>query len=309
MSNITEIQLKKIRTSSRLLVRKLGFLNKTLADTDYSASAVHAIIEVGANENITAKDLAETLLLEKSTISRLIKKLIHEDVIEEVKSKDDARKKILKLTKKGQTTLNGINDYAKNKVEKALEPLNSFSRYTVQKGLEIYSEALNNQYDNKLIIQNGYTPGLVGGVAALHGTLYENIVNFGSTFEAKVASGIAEFMPRISNPKNNIWYVKEDNQILASITIDGEDLGNNIAHLRWFIVDTSLQSKGIGSLLLSKALNFCDQNKFSEVHLWTFKGLNAARKLYERNGFILTEEYPDDHWGAEVLEQKFIRKN
>lgn len=310
MSAISKVQLSKIRVSSRKLVRELGFLNKTLADTDYSPSAVHAIIEIGVNDNITAKDLTDTLLLEKSTISRLIKKLINEGVVTEIKSKDDARQKILQLTEKGQITLNNINDFAISKVETALTPLDAISRTTIQQGLEIYSNALNNKQADpkKIAIQIGYTPGLIGGVAGLHGTLYETIVNFGSTFEAKVAGGLAEFMTRLKNPGNNIWYVKENDKIVASITIDGEDLGQNIAHLRWFIVDGSMQSAGIGTLLLEKALNFCDLKGFSEVHLWTFKGLKAARKLYERNGFILTEEYPDDHWGAEVLEQKFIRK-
>jgi hypothetical protein len=36
------------------------------------------------------------------------------------------------------------------------------------------------------------------------------------------------------------------------------------------------------------------------VHLWTFKGLEAARKLYERNKFELVHE----EWGH-VTVQKF----
>ncbi len=52
---------------------------------------------------------------------------------------------------------------------------------------------------------------------------------------------------------------------------------------------------------------FCDKRSTGEVHLWTFKGLDAARWLYESNGFSLAEEYVGDQWGSEVLEQRFVR--
>ena len=52
---------------------------------------------------------------------------------------------------------------------------------------------------------------------------------------------------------------------------------------------------------------FCDRRSFRETHPWTFKGLDAARTLYERHGFELTDEFFGDQWGREVLEQKFVR--
>ncbi len=310
MKPVSENQLNQIREASRNLVRTLGFLNNTLADTGYSASAVHAIIEIGGAGCITARELSDILGLEKSTVSRLIQQLIKDNEIRESRSDEDARKKNLNLTKKGQSTLAKIDSFAKGTVENALLPLNPFSRETIRKGLKTYSDALNGKYDKDeaVVIHDGYIPGLIGDVSSLHATLYEKIVNFGPTFEIKVASGLAEFIARIDNPENNIWYVKQDDKIKASITIDGEDLGDNHAHLRWFIVDSSLQSSGIGSLLLRKALEFCDVHKFDEVHLWTFKGLDAARTLYERNGFVIADEYPNDHWGTQVMEQKFVRR-
>ena len=37
-----------IRAASRQMVRELGFLQTTLAATDYPPSAVHTLIEIGA---------------------------------------------------------------------------------------------------------------------------------------------------------------------------------------------------------------------------------------------------------------------
>jgi predicted GNAT family N-acyltransferase len=41
---------------------------------------------------------------------------------------------------------------------------------------------------------------------------------------------------------------------MGSVAIDGEDLGNNKAHLRWFIMDDKVRGKGLGGQLLTQAL-------------------------------------------------------
>lgn len=64
-----------IRAASRSLVREFGLMNRTVAGTDLSASAVHAIIEIGKAGGLSSRDLCGKLLLEKSTVSRLVKPL------------------------------------------------------------------------------------------------------------------------------------------------------------------------------------------------------------------------------------------
>jgi GNAT superfamily N-acetyltransferase len=95
---------------------------------------------------------------------------------------------------------------------------------------------------------------------------------------------------------------------VGSLAIDGEDLGNDEAHLRWFILDDGCRGGGIGRHLLTEALDFCDRQNFSAIQLWTFKGLEAARRLYESLGFELTHEEQGNQWGTAVTEQQFTRK-
>jgi len=38
------------------------------------------------------------------------------------------------------------------------------------------------------------------------------------------------------------------------------------------------------------------------------KGLDAARHLYEREGFLLAEEYAGAQWGVSLMEQRFVRE-
>ncbi|MEM7429700.1 MAG: bifunctional helix-turn-helix transcriptional regulator/GNAT family N-acetyltransferase [Pseudomonadota bacterium] len=305
-----------IRRSSRDLVRELGLLEPTAAGTDLSISAVHAILEIGAAGSLTARQISERLLLEKSTVSRMLKSLVHRGDLEERASPRDARAKEIRLSPQGRKTLAAITGHANARVQEALASLTEARKRTVREGLSCYSAALkearcaggNTHATESDMLQTGYVPGLIGSITRLHGEYYSRTVGFGAAFEIAVAGGLMEFTPRLGSPDNQIWHVREHGEIAGSIAIDGEDLDDGVAHLRWYFLSGSLRGTGTGRALLEAALGFCDERGFRETHLWTFKGLDAARRLYERNGFSLADEYVGSQWGKEMMEQKFVRK-
>lgn len=304
-----------IRASSRRMVRELGFLHTTLAATDYQASAVHALLEIGNRKAMTAAQLGEVLGLEKSSVSRMVRKLIDAGELQEKTSSDDGRAKLLSLTAKGRKTCTAIQTYARRQVSAALDHLPPEQRSIVSQGLSHYAHALEAQRQGtppssgtQTHIEQGYRPGVIGRIAEMHAHFYSRHTGFGQFFESKVASGIAEFTGRLTNPCNRLWIALQGERIVGSIAIDGEDLGSNIAHLRWFIIDDGVRGGGVGRRLMNEAMTFCDTQGFHETQLWTFKGLDAARKLYDDFGFTLAEEWIGDQWGSEVMEQMFVRK-
>ena len=306
--------IEDIRAASRKLVREFGFLEKPIAGTDLSGSGVHAIIEIGLTPGLTAKELGARLKLEKSTISRLLKSLETRCEIVQTQSKTDGRAFQLHLTPKGKETWIAINRFGDNQARTALANITGVDTATIANALTSYAQALGSDVSNaapdetQFPVVEGYQTGMIGDISALHARTHGPIVGMGPAFESVVSQAMAGFMPRIDRPMNNSWSVLENEAVIGTITIDGEDLGNNIAHLRWFILSERLRGKGLGKVLLNKALAHCDRLGFDEIHLWTLKGLDAARALYEKNGFDLAEEYLGDQWGREVMEQKFIRK-
>ncbi|MDB5656415.1 MAG: MarR family transcriptional regulator [Tardiphaga sp.] len=138
----SDLQIAEIRDASRRLVRELGFMRNTLAGTDLPPSAVHALIVIGARGSLTAAELSEVLLLEKSSISRMLRKLIETGELAEKASDHDARAKLMSLTRKGRATLAGINRFAQNQVASALAHLDPAARRIVQQGLASYAGAL-----------------------------------------------------------------------------------------------------------------------------------------------------------------------
>src|SRR5580698_5580502 len=86
-----ETTILELRDFSRRLVRELGFMRTTLADSDLAPSAVHAIIEIGAAPGISAKDLGNILRLDKSNTSRQVARLEASGLVTRTVADEDAR--------------------------------------------------------------------------------------------------------------------------------------------------------------------------------------------------------------------------
>ncbi|MBX2859622.1 MAG: GNAT family N-acetyltransferase [Vampirovibrio sp.] len=153
----------------------------------------------------------------------------------------------------------------------------------------------------------GYRPGDIGHITALHGKYYAEHWGLGPVFEAEVAVELAEFvLTLVENPNNRLWVAEMEGEILGSIAIAQMPDNPEIARVRWVILSPNAQGKGLGRQLVNTALDFCRTQPYQTVTLWTFKGLTAARRLYDEAGFELVESYEDTHWGKPFLYQKFM---
>lgn len=152
---------------------------------------------------------------------------------------------------------------------------------------------------------HGYYPGVVGKITELHGVYYYENWNFDVTFETQVGRELAEFVARFDEKRDGLWVATQNGEFAGSIAIDGIEAARDGARLRWFIVDPQFQGTGIGRKLIALAIDFCAQQGFPSVYLWTFKGLERARRLYESVGFQLYGESRVIQWGQTIMEQKY----
>lgn len=310
-ADLTDAEVDAIRSHSRAIVRSLGFLGRGLAGSRLSPSAVHAIGALGRGEASHAAGLVQLLGLEKSTISRLLAGLKAGGLVRAEGGGEDPRIQSLGLTPLGRAEFERIEAFARTQVHQALTPLAEGARAAVAEGLATYAQALRPEsiapLAGAVTLGAGYLPGLLGRVVEMHASYYSRHYGFGHVFEARVAAGMAEFLGRIDHPANQTFHARLEGRIVGAVTIDGEDLGQGRAHLRWFILDDAARGRGLGQKLLGLAMAHVDKGDFAETRLWTFKGLDAGRHLYERAGFALVAEAPGSQWGREVIEQVFVR--
>jgi GNAT superfamily N-acetyltransferase len=150
----------------------------------------------------------------------------------------------------------------------------------------------------------GYAPGSIGRIVEMHGTYYARNWRLGPVFEAQVARELGELMERFDAGRDGIWIARDGDEVTGCIAIDGSRAPET-ARLRFFLVGDDRRSAGLGERLIRAALGFCRDAGFHQVYLTTFAGLDAARKLYERHGFVLADQRPDRSWGVEVQAQRF----
>ncbi|MBF9267471.1 MarR family winged helix-turn-helix transcriptional regulator, partial [Paracidovorax cattleyae] len=135
--------VEEIRAASRSMVRALGFMGGDFAGTDLSPSAVHALIEIGQDGGqLTARDLGERLRLEKSSVSRMLRKLVASGDVRETAGAQDGRVKQLALTARGRQRMAGIHAFARAQVVGALEHLGPGEDRAVLEGVRLYAAAL-----------------------------------------------------------------------------------------------------------------------------------------------------------------------
>ena len=154
----------------------------------------------------------------------------------------------------------------------------------------------------------GWSAGLIGWVVRQHGLYYAKHWQLGVQFEALVAQGLGELMLRYDPMSDCLISLSAHGQPIASLTIDGSHatVDQDGARIRFVIIDENWQSQGLGSVLMAQAMLFIEEKRFPKAYLTTFKGLDAARKLYERFNFKLVAENLDSHWGVPLFEQKYI---
>ncbi len=88
----------------------------------------------------------------------------------------------------------------------------------------------------------------------------------------------------------NFWVAVETEQVIGTIALI--DMGNGQAALRKMFVhkESRGKEKGIGQLLLDTLIGWCKQKGINEVYLGTVEQLHAAKRFYERNGFVKVEK-------------------
>jgi len=148
-----------------------------------------------------------------------------------------------------------------------------------------------------------YRPGGLGKVVEMQGNYYGTEWGFGVAFEADVATDLAAFLTHFDPSQGGFWLAWFEGEIVGSLTIDGHGETENRAHLRWFIVDPQIVGRGVGAQLMDAAMAFCRGCGYDAVWLTTFAGLDAARKLYDRHGFVETGTFKNDTWDRPVTMQ------
>lgn len=135
-------QVKLFRENTRRLEMNLGNINKSdCCCCGISDTQCFILVEIGRKPDISVKELAGILRLDKSGISRMVEELVQKEFVERKPSKEDRRYVVLNLTAKGSERFNQIENNMNIKFKSILDRIPEEKRNQVIEALELYNVA------------------------------------------------------------------------------------------------------------------------------------------------------------------------
>ncbi|MGK9184381.1 helix-turn-helix domain-containing GNAT family N-acetyltransferase [Priestia filamentosa] len=289
------------RQFNRFYTKILGLLNQEIYDSPFSLTETRVLFEINSKNKCTAKLLQEELALDRGYVSRILKRFDEQDMIYKEKSEEDGRTYFIHLTEKAKNIYYDLEDKANEQVRFFLRNLDRDKQQTLIKSMNTIEEILSQQMnlkESEIYINEHYKPEdkkelIIEKQRAFYTDKYRFDKAFldylYKTFDAEV---------------EKVWIAENGGEFAGSIGLVKEN--EKTAMLRWFIVEDSTRGKGVGTRLIQALLDYCNEQQYERVILWTVSSLPAARRLYKKFGFEITETKEEQVlWGQKLIEERW----
>jgi GNAT superfamily N-acetyltransferase len=152
-------------------------------------------------------------------------------------------------------------------------------------------------------MDHAFRPGDLGRLIEIHGLQNFKDYGFDEKHEAYCARIAVDFILDRDPKRSRAWLARKDGKVVGSVFICERE--SNAAQLRLLFVDDSARGVGLGRWLVQDAVHYCREAGFGSIFLWTVRGLDRARSVYESLGFRITEEVEQEDWGRKSLEVRY----
>ena len=278
-------QIEPIRQAARQLVRELHLLDGRHCIEGFSFSECHLITELERLGRATASQIAELLVLEKSTVSRLVTGLLDKGIVEANEDSTDRRRRWLSLTADGRKGATRVHDYARRQVESALQYVPDNEVSNLVDGMARYAGALRyarlaDGYEIRLIREedNPDVARIIRDVMTEFGAVGEGY----SIEDPEVDDMHGAYAP----PRARFWVIENKGEILGCggfAPLEGGDA--DTCELRKMYFRPQLRGLGLGTRLLNLCLREASAKGFRLCYLETLGSMEAATSLYAKHGF------------------------
>jgi len=278
-------EIAPIRDASRQIVRELHLLDGKLCIGGFTFSECHLLTELESLGQATASELGERLVLDKSTMSRLVNGVLQKGLVASNRDPADARRRLLSLTSKGRKGVRQIHSYSNQQVDGALDYVAPGERQQVVSGLGRYARALRysrlgREFRIRAIREsdNPAVARVIRQVMTEYGA-----VGCGFSINDAEVDAMYEAYPA---PGSAFFVVERQKKILGCGGMgplkDGEP---GVCELRKMYFMPELRGIGLGTRLLGIILSAARKAGYTLCYLETLEGMHQARQLYARHGF------------------------
>jgi DNA-binding MarR family transcriptional regulator/GNAT superfamily N-acetyltransferase len=295
-------RIETVRRFNRFYTRRIGALRHGLLGSPFSLAEARVLYELMHRDGPTAAELGRDLGVDAGYLSRLVRGLERNALVGRTRSTTDGRRSHLALTAKGRRAFATLNSRSNAEVAALLGGLSEAEQRGLVSALETAEAVLEGRPEARVpYLLRTHEPGDIGWVIGQHGALYAREYGWDGTFEALVAEIAARFVRNFDPKRERCWIAERDGRNVGSIFLVRKT--GTTAQLRLLIVAPEARGLGIGKRLVSECERFARQAGYRKIVLWTNRGLDAARHIYEAAGYRLVREEPHHSFGRDLVGQ------
>jgi DNA-binding MarR family transcriptional regulator/GNAT superfamily N-acetyltransferase len=289
-------RIAAVRRFNRFYTQRIGVLRDNWHP--FSLTEARVLYELTRQDEASASDLIAQLGIDAGYLSRVLRRFKHQGLIRKEASPSDRRRILLSLTAKGRKAFAPLEARSNEQVGAMLATLAPDVQQEMLGAMRSIENVLNGRRDRNYMLRPPRR-GDLGWVIARHATFYLENYGWREPFEAMCAQIVADFGNKNDPQRERCWIAERHGQTVGSIFLVKET--DDVARIRLLLVDPSAQGLGIGPALVDACVAFARQAGYRRITLWTHSVLAAARQIYQRNGFTLTESKQHNSWGVDVV--------
>jgi DNA-binding MarR family transcriptional regulator/GNAT superfamily N-acetyltransferase len=291
-----------VRSFNRFYTRQIGVLQEGLLESPFSLTQVRVLYELAKRGEAAAAEEGRDHGLDAGDLSRLVRGFEERGLLERLPSEEDGRRSRPRLTRRGRSTFRTLDARSDRDVGALLSRLDPPRRARLLAAMDVVRRELGDAPEPAVpYVLRTHRPGDMGWVVYRHGVLYSQEYGWDERFEGLVAGIVARFVAAFDPRRERCWIAEREGEPVGSVFLVTKS--RTVAQLRLLLVEPSARGLGIGRRLVEECVRFARQARYRKVMLWTNRGLDAARHVYERAGFVLVEEEPHDDFGEGLIGQ------
>ncbi|HLH39383.1 MAG TPA: helix-turn-helix domain-containing GNAT family N-acetyltransferase [Bryobacteraceae bacterium] len=291
----------QVRAFNRFYTKHIGLLRDGYLKSPFSLTRARVLYEIGARAGIRWSELLEELALDPGYLSRIIKHFESKHLVRRSANAKDRRVSHLSLTAQGRSHFAKLNARSEAEAAAMLAKLSSGEQRRLMSSMSAIRELLDPGAPQSPITIRAHQPGDIGWVVARHGELYSQEYNWDMTFEGLVAEIAGKFLTRFDPECEHCWIAERNGERLGCIFCVKQS--KSVAKLRLLLVDPAARGSGLGTRLVEECIAFARRAGYRKIVLWTNDNLHAARRIYQRAGFMLAKEEKHHSFGHDLVGQ------
>lgn len=295
-----------VRGFNRFYTRVLGLLRPDLAGSAFGLTEARVLFELAHRDEVAVADLRRELDLDAGYLSRILSGFTSSGLVVREQSASDGRRQVVRLTADGRQAFADLDRLQASAIDALVGPLDEAQRTELVTAMGHIRRVLDGQARPKGIVLRAPEPGDLGWVIERHGARYAAEHGWDATFEALVARIVADFAERREDRREAAWIAELDGERVGCVFCTAADTADT-AQLRLLLVEPSARGFGVGTRLVDECLRFAKRSGYTRITLWTNDVLVAARRIYERAGFVRDRREAHHSFGHDLVGEYWSR--